>query len=103
MKTALILAAALLAAPLAHAEFLVMRTHNASITLTQNVCPAEVADNLKPEFVDKFKEAWVIFGGRTMLACWIPNLENSDTVILLSETGQAFEVELKQFKLDAGV
>lgn len=103
MKTALILAAALLAAPLAHSEFLVMRTHNASITLTDNTCPQEVAQNLKPEFVDKFKEAWMVFGGQTLLGCWIRHFEDPNIAVIMTETGQAFGVELSAFKVDTGV
>lgn len=99
----LFLAILLIACSAAHAEFLVMRSHNASITLTNNACPDEVAQNLKPEFKDKFKEAWMVFGGRTMLGCWIRHYEDPNVAVILTETGQAFGVELSGFKVDSGV
>jgi len=102
MKKSLI-AAALFAATVAHAGFLVMRTHEVSITLTENVCPAEVADNIKPEFKDKFHEAWMVLNGRPVLGCWIPHVEDPNIIVILTDSGQVFGAELKAFKKDDGV
>lgn len=99
----LFLAIALIACTAVHAEFLHMRGPNFSITLTPNACPAEVADNLKPDFKDKFREAWMVLNGRTVLACWIPHVEDPSIVVLLTDSGQALGVELKGFKADKGI
>ena len=87
----------------AQAQFLVMRTPTVSITLTDNTCPAEVADNLKPDFKDKFHEAWMVLNGRTVLGCWIPHVEDPSIVVILTDSGQAFGAPLAQFKPDRGV
>lgn len=97
------LAILLIAGSAAHAQFLVMRTKDVSITLTNNVCPAEVADNLKPEFKDGFHEAWIVLNGRPILACWIRHQEDPKVAAILTETGELFGVELKHFKVDNGV
>lgn len=98
-----LIAAALLVATTAHAGFMVMRTPEVSITLTDHTCPAEIAGNLKPDFKDKFHEAWMLLNGRPVLGCWIPHVEDPSIVVILTASGQAFGAELKAFRQDDGI
>ena len=97
----LILAILLIACSASHAQFMVLRTQKVSITLTPNPCPEEVREILRPEFKDKFHEAWLIVNGRAAVVCWIKNEEHG--IVFLTETGESFAVDPGQFKADKGV
>lgn len=97
-----LLVAALVAACFAAsaAQFMSLRTRDASLTLTPNPCPPEVSEQLRDEFVSQFKEAWVVIQGKTAVGCWI---KDDDTVFVILENGQAFGVPAGAFKADNGV
>jgi hypothetical protein len=59
-------------------------------------CPAAVLENIKPEFHDAFKQAFVSVGPRTHNGCWI--LADDATVYIILENGGSVSAPVSMFK-----